>query len=706
MRLILFVILLLVSCLSFYAIEVPFSTVPVKTDDNLFESFVRIDPDDRKEESLPTRVWLWYDVDNLYIEFNATIDSTFCKGEFAPRDTRANGDYLRIQIITIPEAYYAYYYVFSATGTLSDGIRNSDCTVDYNWNSTYSYTADYSDSLLRIVAKLPFKDMRFNAKPPYQWKIILSRYHQQNQEMYSSPYSNVNELRYYFSQSYDVSMSNPINRASGWTFRPYIVKSYDLINRTESFEPENLGMDISFNPSSKTKLKVTINPDFTDVPQDDAQNIYNSKYPPYYAENRFFFIEDLDAFGVSSSLFNTRLITQPQYALKFTGNTNTLNYGILCARDKKIQIGDSIVNNDDYYQLASFIKIQHRYRFILSSLSRLNTGYYNQIVSSRLDWELIRKLQIGAEYIHSWRHEENNYSNIKGDKQGDFFNCDLTANPDNWMINAKYNYIGKDLRIDTGTIYDTGFENYGLNISWNSKPQENRLRSWGFYCSGDYITHLDQHKSLKYETVGASSWLEFYSKLTLSGGSTYSREYYQGHTHDQYFANVGFNWYKWDLCNLSSNVIVGNGLIYSINQTSPYLMTSLKFSGIVSQSLKWSLDVADYMYNYQRVYFIPPDNYTIQLDNHYQIIAAKLIYNINNQMSIRNGLSITTYESYGSFSNLSFYTNYSYELRKDWFIFLGFQTNQWQDEKSLYHDPLGHFVRDQANCYFKLSITI
>jgi hypothetical protein len=37
-----------------FAMELPFSTTPVKTDSNLITNLLRIDPDDQKTETLPT----------------------------------------------------------------------------------------------------------------------------------------------------------------------------------------------------------------------------------------------------------------------------------------------------------------------------------------------------------------------------------------------------------------------------------------------------------------------------------------------------------------------------------------------------------------------------------------------------------------------------------------------------------------------------
>ena len=398
--------------------EVPFSQTPVLTDDNLMQDFVRVTPDDKLPEKLKTRCWFWYDENALYVKFEAEIDSTFKRGVFYPKDNGQDGDYVRLQLITIPEAYYAYYYIGTPTGNLNDAVRTID-NVDYQWNSSYSYQTEIcGDSLWITDMTIPFRELRFNAKPPYWWKVILSRSHKENDEFYSMPYANTKDGKDYFTKAADITLTHPIKRSSDLKFKPYFVKSYDLVNRTSTFDPENLGIDISFNPSTKTKLKLTLNPDFTDIPPDNAQNDYNNRYPTYYEENRFFFTEDLDAFEVDYGTFYTRHILQPRLAMKLTGNNQTLNYGFLGALDKKISSDGEILNQDDYYQMASVIKTLPRFKAKLSAVSRLNRDYCNHVGIEYWKWEFIKEFYFEQAGMLSYKHprpdEETDNPDLKG----------------------------------------------------------------------------------------------------------------------------------------------------------------------------------------------------------------------------------------------------------------------------------------------------
>lgn len=691
-----------------FSMEIPFSSVPVQTDDNSFTNFVRIDPDDKKPETLMTKTWFWYDSENIYIRFEADIDSTFTPGEFAPRDYNTKGDYLRIQLITIPEAYYAYYYLAYPIGSLSDAIRNTDLSVDYKWNSSYSYTTENDKNHWYVTMRLPFQDMRFTSKPPYKWKVILTRYNKGPEEYFSLPYAVSKQKKDYFSKSMDITLTHKIKQNSDWKFRPYFVKSYDLVAKDETYDPEHIGVDISFNPSSKTKLKISLNPDFSDVPPDNAQNVYNSKYPPSYSENRFFFSDDLDAFGVDYSQFYTRFIVQPQIAVKFTGNNKTLNYGYLCAQDKKISSNGYLINDDDFFQLMSITKSLPDFQMTLASTSRLNTGYYNHVGIANWDWEFIKNIQIGTSHVLSLKHLDGTTLLNEVDKKGSEFDIHINANPGNWDIRTQYNNIQKDLQIDMGTIWDTGYENVSLSARWEADSKEKYLKSWGLSSSGKYQDRLDKNRSFSYASTNASLWFDFLPKYSLSFNLTRFREAFNDEEFDQAAIRGSFDWSKLQNFSFTISGETGKSLVYDISNTSNYSEASAYFIGNLAGKLNWSASITQYNYSFDRINYLYTaiDTTIVVLDNDFQIGSASLDYNFNNKMTWRNGLSASSNDAYGIYSHLTFYSNYKYEFKKDWFLYIGYKTNQGQDEYSCFNDFTGHFKRYAASAYLKLSITM
>lgn len=703
------ILLTLAFCFSLLnALEIPFSDVPVKTDANLVEILVRIDPDDKKEETLPTRIWLWYDEENLYVQVESVIDSTFSPGNFAQRDLDSKGDYLFLNLITNPQTKYAYHFSATPSGSLAEGTKDINQGSSYDWNSSYSYTTNQNDTLWTVVFKIPFKDMRFNANPPYKWRFTLSRYHEKNREYYAVPYYKESNSKDFYDKAIDITLTHKIKGKQDWKFRPYFVKSYDLVNKTSTFDPENVGLDISFNPSTKTKLKVALNPDFTDVPPDDASNIYNSKYPPYLWENRFFFIEDIDAFGVDDDMFYTRNIVQPQLAVKFTGNHNAWNYGYLGARDKKITEEGEIINSDDFYQLASVINKGDRHRVIFSGASRMNDGYYNHFGMGYWNYEFVKDLYIGSSHLYSFKYREEDAGSEEINKSGMINTVKFSATPGNWDINASYVNLQKDVVLDMGYLYETGLEGYSGDVGWYLSPREKYLRSLSVSAYTGYTNALEANKPFRHAGASLITVLSFLPKYSFLGMLSRNREEYLGREHDTWNVMVNFNFGRWQEFIPQVAYTTGKTTIYSLNQTKNFSNLRLAANGRASRNLSWSAHLLHYVYDYDKLNFIetPIGPLPLLLDNSYQIANAKLIYNFSNEMTISNGVSVSTYERSNTHADVSFYSNFRYEFKKDWFLYLGYKTRQLQDEPSVQDDWLGHFRRNSASAYLKLSLTI
>jgi hypothetical protein len=691
-----------------FSFNVPYSKVPVLSDDNLLQDFVRISPDDKQTEKLPTRAWLWHDEDALFVHIEATTDSTFNPGLFSPRDNTNNGDYLRVQIFTIPEAYYGYYYMMYPYGSLYDGIRKDGAGLDVNWNSDYSYKTDYDNQNWTVTVRFPFKDMRFGKKPPYTWKIVLSRYHKTTDESFSKPYM-VNKMgKEYFTNGLDITLLHELKHSSNWKFKPYFVKSYDLVNKTDTFDPDNVGLDISYNPSTLIKLKASYNPDFTDVPPDDAQDNYNSKYPPYYSENRFFFIEDLNVFGTDSSIFYTRHIIQPQLALKLTGNSKTWTYGYLCAQDKKITANGMLINNDDIFQVATIARSFPRFALSVSGLSRLNEGYYNHIASGYWNWEFINKVRFGTSHLISFRHKDNPAPDEKADYQGNLTKATLYANPGNWTMQASYGNYQKDLRVDMGRFYDTDYEDYYGIIYYSSDTRDTYLKHWSANLSGSYYNNLDKSRTFRASQIYGGMSLTFKPQYSISLNGDTSRESWNSKEFDNWSSTLNFTWDKWQNPSFAIGCTIGETLVYSLDETHDYINPGMTIWLDIGKSFRSIINVSHVQYGYDRVYYIQQDSLIIplKLDNSYQIGSAKLNYNFSNKLSLRNGLSLTNYDSEGSRARITFYSNFRYEFRKDCYLYLGYKTRQSQDEESGWGNPQGHFVRNAASAYLKVSLTL
>ena len=665
------------------AITIPYSQTELKTETNYLSDFVRIAPDDSLAIPLQTDVWLWHDKENLFVHWEAEIDENFEKGKFATTDEWADCDCVRIQIITDVKNYYAYMFYSLPFGNQYDCIRKSDMNIDASWNSNYKYKNSISDTLWISSMKIPLRDLRFYGNPPYKWKIILTRYFEKADEYYSFPYGKIEMGKDYFRTAYDVTINEELSKNKNYRITPYFIKKYDLMEETDSFDPENIGLDFSYNPTSATKVKISLNPDFSDIPMDTAEDNFNVRYAPHFWENRYFFIEDLDVFGVSSNLFYSRHIMQPQYAVKLTGNSENFSYGFLSAMDKEVSEDGEILNNDDIYNMMAFKPKWENISIQMTLLNRMNKDYHNEVLVINPSWEFMKNQSVWAEIDFTLKDESGN-ENEKGysmycgynGKKGDV----------NWSINGSR--MSENYKADMGRVFETDFSAINLNAWQNSDPNGKIIKSFG----SSFWLHkaiMNDDKEMLEQNGGLNFWINSPQKINFSISGNIGQESYNDSvfTWDNIYANMSI----WNISWLSAwiNYSTGHSLVYNLFEIFKKDYISLGFSGDIGNNFSYNVSAQR-----QRYFNFPTD---CEMDDEYWIGNADLKINFSNKLSITNGLRYNNYESDNQTAYLGIFSNLRYEFKDNCNLYLGYKTAQDETEQE--------FITDYKQAYMKVSYT-
>ncbi len=665
------------------AITIPYSQTELKIGTNHLTGFVRIAPDDSLAIPLQTDVWLWHDKENLFVLCEAEIDENFEKGKFATTDEWADCDCVRIQIITDVKNYYAYMFYSLPFGNQYDCIRKSDMNIDASWNSNYKYENSISDTLWISSMKIPLRDLRFYGNPPYKWKIILTRYFEKADEYYSLPYGKIDMGKDYFRTAYDVTINEELSKNKNYRITPYFIKKYDLMEETDSFDPENIGLDFSYNPTSATKVKISLNPDFSDIPMDTAEDNFNVRYAPHFWENRYFFIEDLDVFGVSSNLFYSRHIMQPQYAVKLTGNSENFSYGFLSAMDKEVSEDGEILNNDDIYNMMAFKPKWENISIQMTLLNRMNKNYHNEVLVINPSWEFMKNQSVWAEIDFTLKDESGN-ENEKGysmycgynGKKGDV----------NWSINGSR--MSENYKADMGRVFETDFSAINLNAWQNSDPNGKIIKSFG---SSIWLHKalMNDDKELFEQNCGLNLWINSPQKINFSISGNIGQESYNDSvfTWDNIYANMS----TWNISWLSAwiNFSTGHSLVYNLFEIFKKDYISLGFSGDIGNNFSYNVSAQR-----QRYFNFPID---CEMDDVYWIGNADLTINFSNKLSLTNGLRYNNYENSSQTAYLGFFSNLRYEFKDNCNLYLGYKTAQDEIEQE--------FITDYKQAYMKVSYT-
>jgi Domain of unknown function (DUF5916) len=649
------------------AFTIPFSEEILQDESNKITGFVRIDPDDSMAVPLQTDVWLWHDCENLYVLSECEIDDNFDAGRLASPDEWVEGDFIRIQIITDVKNYYAYMFYSFPLGNHIDSIRKSNMNSDTGWNSDYQSESSHSENIWKSVMTIPFKDLRFWGSEPYNWKIILTRYFQEDEAYYSFPYGTIEMGKDYFRKAYDITLNEKLSKNKNYKISPYFVKKYDLIEKEESFDPDNIGLDFSYNPTSATKLKLSFNPDFSDVPMDNVENNFNSLYEPSFNENRYFFIEDLDVFGVGSNLFYSRHIRQPNYAVKLTGNTEHFSYGFLSAMDKEIKEDGKVIHYDDIYNLLAFKPKWEDVYVQMTLLNRMNGDYHNEVLLVNPCWEFRQNQTLWSEIDVSYKDSPDievrkgyniccGYNGEKGDMD--------------WSLNGTR--CSENYDADMGLVYVRDLSAMNANISYDSEPEGKIIKNYGTGFWYHKAMHNGNNEMLE-ENGGGNLWLNFPNKINLSFNANIGKEDYNGTMYS--WNNAWINLSYWGIDWLSSSISYnpGKAVLYSLEQEAEKDYLSLSLHGDISNHIAYYLTAS------RQRYFALSD--TCGIDDNYWIGNADIIINFTNHFSLSNGCRYNDNESACQTPYLGFFSNLSYEFRDQCFIYMGYKTVQDEIEE-------------------------
>ncbi len=656
-RKILLAVFLFLNFSSLICLQVPYSSEAVISNENLFEDFFRVVPPDSAHLELSTKAWLWHDDKNLYTLVESQIDENFSAGRFADYDVNPASDYIRIQLITDAQNYFAYGYFAYPLGSKYDFIRNSELEIDKYWNSSYSYSTEVSDSLWTVTFKIPFSDLRRKGSAPYHWKIILTRHQKELRESHSSPFVLTKMGNDYFRKAHSIVIQTDIASTRYLTAKPHTIFTYDFLEKNIDFDEENIGLDLTYNPTPTMRTKFSISPDFSDTPLDAVIDTYNSKYPPTYSENRYFFIEDFNVFGVNSNLFYSRNIVQPIYAIKFSGSHRNLDFGFLSARDKLIEQE----NPDDFYNILSFKPVWQKFRIQFTLLNRMNTGYHNTVLHTRPIWEVGKNKYFWANSNLSSRDLNNNSEN------GYHIQTGFSQYTRNYYMQFSVQRMSKNYALDMGTIYEDDF--YGWNFDFKSlfNFESNLFSQIGHTVKLSEEVDNDSNILLeRYLSLNTEMITNYHVDLTLE--FVFVKENIETNSVDSKYIEkkrlgLRMQWdkLKWFIQRLSLNKV--DYFFYSLGHSYNGSIIQYSTIGTVSKYFSYSFNL-----DYSVYPEIPKLSY---IDKEYILGNFDSTLNFTNRLSITSGIRFHNYERYDYKKYFGYYANFKWEINDRCKLFAG-----------------------------------
>jgi hypothetical protein len=649
------------------AFTLPYSETPVHSDDNLVTDLTCLQVPKHAQDSLSTRCWIWYDYKALHVDWEMQIDDGFHPGNLGQRDASNDGDDVEIDICTSRAERMSYFFFGYPTGVESDGVRDSNLNTGYRWDSKYDFTQSIIDSLWTCSMTIPFNSMRIYGKAPFSMGFVFSRYYHHNQKRYGFPFVDETDppAKYYGDYLW-VTLDHDIDRAHNYRISPYFARSYDLLNHTQTFDPDHVGLNLEYRPAGSVSIKAAFHPDYSEIPMDTAQDTHNSKYPPYYFESRFFFTEDINAFGVGE-LFFTRNIAEPQYAVKVTGNTPYLTYGLLNAYDKRYMVDGFEVHPADIYSVAALRPHYENVSCQFALLSRMNPDdkRYGEVGMISPKWDFLPGHTLTTNFIGSLNDQKDleqtrgyylrqGYSFVKGDWSGDatykhassdYYPCtmqywDSSINPFNMLETALYynhNYDGDLPRF--------------VNLETDLSATE--VRDTTTYYMGAYASITGFHDQ----------------SFTISGDHT--TELYNGKVYEEWTKRITLSFTFFDNPWTSLSWYHDRSLVYALEDTrinDCYQVsagTSFLSRGYIGGYL------SHYVWDYPK---------TAEQDDEYNYLTVNARCSVTEKLSMRGGINFDDYEAWGVQQSFSAYANLRWDYSDTWSFYAGFTNNRSKAE--------------------------
>jgi len=672
------VILIIISTGS--SVEVPFSNSPVYSEQNMIGDFLCCSPPDSTEIPLKTYSWLWHDDNYLYLSWDAEINDDFMIGKYSPYDVSVQADKLNFQIITDNVNLYAYGFIAYPLGNKTDFIRTTSHTIDYDWDSAYDYTSERLNSKWKVVMRIPFKDLRFSGKPPYNWKIILQRYILKEDRLYTTPYLTTQMGKDYFRDAIDITINKEIKKNRNFYLRPYAIIKTDLKENNTEFDLSNFGLDLSLKPSNSSQLKFTYNPDFSDVPIDDEVNDFNSKYASFNPENRYFFIKDLNALGVSSTLFYSRQIVQPDFAVKYTGRTDNFTYGILSSKVKEVTSGNLIVDSDDLYNIFACKPSTGNFNFQITLLNRMNDKYHNEVLHLEPNWEFKR-----GQYFWMDLNLSAKDTAVDDLEKGYFGTFGYDYNYNNFKINFSTTQMSEDYAVDMGRIYEDDYYGWNLNTSLK-KDFNNYLRS--IYTNVNVSEEIDNNSNElleRYAHFDIKLETDYHFDLEIDCVSV--KELYYEKYFDKYQLSLQATWNKARLFNLFLGFNLVNYIVYDLQEDYEGYYTQFGLSGLIHKYISYTFTADNMIYeNLPDVDFV---------DDNYWLANLDVSISPSNSLDLTSGIRFNNYEYYDQSHHIGLFSNLRWQFRKRSFIYIGYNSASNKINNT------NEFEHQQA--YFKIS---
>jgi len=263
-------------------------------------NFHRVTPTDTGLAIAQTEVMVTYDKNNLYVAATC-FDPTPGKRPIQSlrRDFNFNSnDNFMFFIDTYNDLTNGFAFGVSEAGAQRDGIESNGDEVAYTWDTKWKSAVKSYEDRWTAEFSIPFRSIRYFEGSDI-WGINFGRLDlKTNEKSAWAPMprqAKHNNLAFAGSLIWD----EPLQKAGmGYSFIPYLAGNLAVDNQSgaQTEWKSNAGFDAKMILSTSLNLDLTVNPDYSQV-EEDQQVTNLDRFELFFPERRQFFLENTDLFA-------------------------------------------------------------------------------------------------------------------------------------------------------------------------------------------------------------------------------------------------------------------------------------------------------------------------------------------------------------------------------------------------------------------------
>ena len=303
--------------------------------DRFYENF----PGERLPAPEHTEARFLYDDRYLYVGFRGHLkDPAGLRKPFVRRDkVNSSHDYIQVYLDPQGTGRSSYLFRVNARGVKTDGLQDEakqteSTDPDFDWDVRTAIAGEGWTAELRI----PLATLRVSRHGAQVWRVIVTRGvpRGQNTQMATAPFPHDGSCFLCLASKLTFADLEP--HAEKFIIEPSAVASVrhdtgSYGNDTRAgFKPS---LDAKWLPYGGAAVDITIKPDFSQVEADSPQLTSNERFAINLPEKRPFFRESSDLIGTALPVLYTRTITAPDYGIRFTHRSSSVNGTAFFAED-------------------------------------------------------------------------------------------------------------------------------------------------------------------------------------------------------------------------------------------------------------------------------------------------------------------------------------------------------------------------------------